>query len=541
MHFIFIISLLVGDFGRTSSLIDIPCPPRYGQGVFGLSISSTFATRRNTSHSNDLDINLKYGLLGKAEVAVSAYTTKNYTASFSYLLKPEKKSAPGIFFGVDDITYTKEVSSTGGTGTGFSDDSMYYKYGGRNPEVFSLYFAGFKKYSPFNFIFGLGRGRFVGYGPRSRFFNTDYYFRSVGPESVGPSIVALGLFMGASIDLMPSLAVMWEFDGRDGNVGLRYRHKYFDLNVGFSKLEQIGMDPIYSPRYSLAFEFNNSFIFEAPKTGILACVVLDAQNRNPVSDVVISISETGKRFRSARNSFELTMPKGKYTLKIEKNGYNPQIKIVQVVPNVKTRTEFLLTKTAEAMRIEAEKLARQEEVQKLLKTGLDYVSSDSLIAARTVFENILKIDSTHAQAKSYLAFVNTRIQDAIVMYMRQAEAYVRQGNIAQAISSYQKVLGLDPNNQVAITQIADLQSRVSVVKKPTPPPKKPTPPPKKPAPPSSQEIEDLYKKGISLFAQEKYDDALKTFKKILALNPNHTGAKNYLRKTEARLKALRGG
>jgi hypothetical protein len=51
----------------------------------------------------------------------------------------------------------------------------------------------------------------------------------------------------------------------------------------------------------------------------------------------------------------------------------------------------------------------------------------------------------------------------------------------------------------------------------------------------------LYKKGVTNFTAEKYSDALKIFNQVLAYNPNHTGAKDYKKRTEARLKVLRGG
>jgi len=538
MNLFFVVALLLGDFGRTSSIIDVPCPPQYKAGMFGLSVLPSFASRGSTAHPKEFDINFKYGIAGKAEMAASAYTPTSYTASFSYLFLPEKQSAPAFFGGVDDITYSSKVSSAGGGG--FPDDSAYVHWGGRNPEVFSLYIAGYKKFNPVEMVMGLGRGRFVGYGPRSRYFNTDYYLRDVGKNPPkDPSVVAFGLFLGAAVNLTPSLALLTEFDGRDANLGMRYHSKTVAVSFAASKLEQLGSAPIYSQRFSMAVEVNNSFMQEGPKTGTLSCAVIDGQTKGPLGDVVISIAETGKRFKSTKNYFDLTMPKGKYTLKVEKKDYSPQMKTVQVAAGVKTKVEFTLSRSAEAMKVDVERVARQEQVQRLLKAGLDQVSRDSLLAARSNFQNILKVDSTHAQAKSYLNFVDTRIQDAIVMYLRQAETSARQGNNAQAISAYQKVLAFDPNHEVAKREIANLTARTAVVKKPTPVVKKPTPVVKKPTPP--QDIEGLYKNGISLFAQEKYDDALKVFKKIIALNPNHVGAKNYLRKTEARLKALRGG
>lgn len=534
MDFLFAVAILIGDFCRTSSFIDVPCPPRFKQGMFAISILPSFASRTTTGFPRIFNVNFKYGIGAKAEVAATVYSTTSYAASFSYLLVSETKSTPGLFGGVDDLTYTSEVSPTGGTGTGFPDDSAYVYWGGRNPEVFSLYLAGYKKVKPFNFVLGLGRGRFVGYGPRSRCFNTDYYFRQVGKDNEkNPSIFAIGLFMGASINITPYFILMGEFDGRDGNIGLRYRHKYFDVNVAGSKLEQTGMASSYSSRYSFGLEVNNGFLQAQPKTGILACAVVDAQAKTPIPDIIVAISETGKRYHSAMNYFELTLPKGKYTLKVEKKDYETQVKTVEVSGKVKNKIEFMLVKSAGTMKKEAESLtrqARQKQIQELLRNGLDYISKDSLLAAKNTFTRILQIDSTHAEAKSSLVFVNNRIQDIIAMSTRQAEVYRQQRNNAQSLSLYQKVLQFDPANQAALKAVADLSSKTTVVEKPTPSLKKPT----------AAEIDALYKKGVSLFIQKNYDEALKIFKKVLTFEPNHAGANNYLKKTEARLKTLRG-
>ena len=64
--------------------------------------------------------------------------------------------------------------------------------------------------------------------------------------------------------------------------------------------------------------------------------------------------------------------------------------------------------------------------------------------------------------------------------------------------------------------------------------------PKQPVATKAQ-IEALYKKGVSQYIAEKYDAALKTFKQVLALNPNHAGAKDYRKRTAARIKVLKGG
>jgi tetratricopeptide (TPR) repeat protein len=53
-----------------------------------------------------------------------------------------------------------------------------------------------------------------------------------------------------------------------------------------------------------------------------------------------------------------------------------------------------------------------------------------------------------------------------------------------------------------------------------------------------EEIEKLFQDGRAKFVANDYATAKIIFQKILALDPNHVKAKDYLRRTEARLKAL---
>jgi tetratricopeptide (TPR) repeat protein len=99
---------------------------------------------------------------------------------------------------------------------------------------------------------------------------------------------------------------------------------------------------------------------------------------------------------------------------------------------------------------------------------------------------------------------------------------------------------LDAQNAEATTAIADLNKQLAAAppKKPTTVTKPPVTPPKKA---TAEEIAALYNKGVNYFSQGKYDEALKTFKQVLALDPNHKGAKDYKKRTETRLKAIKGG
>jgi hypothetical protein len=87
----------------------------------------------------------------------------------------------------------------------------------------------------------------------------------------------------------------------------------------------------------------------------------------------------------------------------------------------------------------------------------------------------------------------------------------------------------------------------AVVQKPAKPPAavavkpKPerTPAPKAPGL-SPDEVAGLYKTGVKQYMSEEYDKAVATFKKVLAADPGNTKARDYLKKSQERLKKIRG-
>jgi len=148
---------------------------------------------------------------------------------------------------------------------------------------------------------------------------------------------------------------------------------------------------------------------------------------------------------------------------------------------------------------------------------------------------VLSLNPDHKEAKEYLTLIGPRRAELIGVYSSEARSRTRAKDRAKAIEYWQKVLDLDPDNSEAKPAIASLQKQIAAAKKPKQPAK-----PKKPTITKAQ-IEALYKKGVTNFTTEKYSDALKIFNQVLAYNPNHTGAKDYKKRTEARLKVLRGG
>jgi hypothetical protein len=55
-----------------------------------------------------------------------------------------------------------------------------------------------------------------------------------------------------------------------------------------------------------------------------------------------------------------------------------------------------------------------------------------------------------------------------------------------------------------------------------------------------EQIADLYKTGVKQYMSEEYDKAAATFKRLLAADPDNAKAKDYLKKSQERIKKIRG-
>lgn len=537
------ILILIGELSRTSGYIDIPTPPQYDiPGMFGggLSFSATLNTEDPDPTDDqrpdpaDFDLFFRYGFGGRGEVSLSAYHINTYVLSASYLLAQEKENIPAFFIGVDDISYNTHISTRGiKDSVGFIEEYNYATHcGGRPWELFSTY-IGMQKFFGryFNIVMGLGRGRFVGYGDRSHYFNTDLFVLGDRYKSPEHSWWAFGIFFGGSLKVPGGLEIIAEIDGRDGNAGLKYHHKNFTATLALTKAEHLPWwnHPPYSPRLVFGIETTNRSMLEAPRVGSIECIVQDYTTKEILANAIIDIKEINKRYRATTGTFSISLPAGNYTITASRPNYVDYIANVKVKPGVKSKLIFNLKKTEEQLRKEQQ----LKNINDYLAQGKVYFSEGNLKLAKDAFNNVLALDPNNNEAKEYLARIETRRIELIASYTTEAKNKEKAKDYPAAIQMWQKVLELDPDNAEAKTAIAKLE------KKTTPPKPETKPPEKKLA--TKEEIENLYKKGVSYFNAQNYEEALKVFKQVLAIDPQHKGAKDYKKRTEARIKALKGG
>ncbi|KPJ72973.1 hypothetical protein AMJ52_04540 [candidate division TA06 bacterium DG_78] len=533
---------LLAELSRTSGLIDIPIAPQDEMmGVFSIGAKYSLPVFSDDPYlydeidaePNDFDVFLKYGF-NRGEIAISMFTPNTFVLSAKYLVIQEQKLVPAIFIGVDDISYSQHISTLGrGDTIGFLEEQGYALYGGgRPPELFSGYVAVQKSISPyFNLVFGLGRGRFVGYGPRSHVFNTDLFVLGDEYDSGDHSGWAFGVFMGGAIKLPIGLEFIVEMDGRDANTGIKYTHKYFTTTFAISKVEQFFGDKPFSPRYVFGLEMNNRFMTEKPKIGTIECIVQDITSKKLLNNSIVEIKELNKKYTAVGGTFSVILSVGNYTVIVSKPDYVDYTSMVSVKPGVQSKLVFNLSKTEEALRREAALREKEQSIKIYLEQGKIYFFENQLDPAKIAFEMVLSLDPENSEAMEFITQIEPKRAQLIATYAAEARSRTQNNELAKAIEYWQKVLTLNPDHIEAKRSISDLQTRIAAAKKPPAVPKKIT----------QAEIEALYKKGVTYFTAEKYDQALKIFKQVLTHDPNHTGAKDYKSRTEARLKVLGGG
>ena len=549
MYITMLFSFLVTYLAGTSGFINIPTADMYDMnGTWGVGFAYSYTmfsddpdlTDDTEPDPADYNIFLRYGFAGRGEAAVSMYTPSAFALSISYvIMKPQK--GPVLFMGIDNITYAKHISSLGtGDTVGFLEEIGYTTAsGGRPPEMLSAYVGLQQTFGEmFNIVIGIGRGRFVGYGERSRYFNTDLFVLGDDYITEEHSSWALGLFLGTSLRFPFGLEFMVEMDGRDASIGMRYNNKYVTPTLALSKIEQFGDRRPFSPRIAVGIEATNRFMLDRPAAGTIECVIQDSQEKILLTNSLVEVTELNKKYTASGGTFSLNLPAGNYTLLVTRSDYVDYRAKISVKPNVRSKLVFNLQKTEEALQSEQAAREKQASIRNHLEQGKIYFSEGNLIQAKTAFEMVLSLDPGNVEAQESLGALELRRANLIAYHTSEAKKQTQAKSYTQAIQSWQQVISLDPENTEAKNAVAELRRLTAAPAKPPTQPAKPS----KPSAPrvSEAEIEKLYKRGVSLFTSEKYDEALNIFKRVLALDPNHVGAKEYKKRTEARLKVLGG-
>ncbi len=353
-----LIGFLFAEFDRSSVLIDIPTAQILAEKTFAFNYNGSFGLERIPSYSSDKyyedGANFRIGVANQLEFSITAYTRRNYVLGFTHLLiKPERAQDFAFAWGIHDIGINKDISSKGdGLNSAWFDDFSYQKTAGLKPaENFSLFGVATKSITDFFRVhIGIGRGRYVGYGDRSQYLNTDVFFNTKHQW-------AFGLFGGLELHIQDFLRLGLEADGRDINLGVRGNIGPIQIATALSKMEALLWGGNYE-RLALGIAFNHS-LFSKPQPkmptpspipkpifGAILGKVFDADTKTPLSvKILVGNPQLPPILSNSNGEFEIKeIEPGEIKIAFEKEGYETEHRILTIAAGTTERVEVELKK-----------------------------------------------------------------------------------------------------------------------------------------------------------------------------------------------------
>ncbi len=314
----------------------------------------------STAHAADylIDYNLFYQWSKRNwELTVHWFAWKYFSLDIKYTKKLNERYA--YAFGIDNITYSTYISSVGAGG--YVDD----QYVNRRAELLSFYgvfsYDWVEKYT--KFYCGLGRGKFVGYGPHSHWFAIDGLWAQLTGEDYNTycwsgalgEVFAIALFTGFTWQIFGDNAfLLFELSGRNVNAGFKYIGNKFTILCGFEKLEHFWSMIEYAIKGSVeSIEYEKlapraffyigyhlptalprmPFVSPTKPVGVVRGKILARKTKRPISAPKISIipADACGAFQLLRDgSYIAFLTKRICQIKVEANGYHPESKTIEV-------------------------------------------------------------------------------------------------------------------------------------------------------------------------------------------------------------------
>jgi outer membrane protein OmpA-like peptidoglycan-associated protein len=317
---LFVLSVAVNAFQmKREAYIDVPTA-NLNQGLY-INVNSSYPIKDvdDVKFDPNVGIDLSYRKFG---VAMKWYDGADFALDVSYQILQDNGVFPSFAIGINELSTSEYVSPAGNEDV-FNDEN----YTDRSPEISSVYIVGTKKISRnFEVTAGTGRGKFVGYGPMSKYANTDVFFDENHEDW------AVGIFGGIKIIFTNNLAFIAEGDGRDINLGLEYQNKLIKGTLALSKLEVFN-DEEYdlSPRVGLNLSYKVMNLKEEDRKEVrkerkkfpVVIELVDGISRELVEGYVIITGAKGDTIEVSgfKDVHSFKIEPGVYTMLISATGY----------------------------------------------------------------------------------------------------------------------------------------------------------------------------------------------------------------------------
>jgi tetratricopeptide (TPR) repeat protein len=176
---------------------------------------------------------------------------------------------------------------------------------------------------------------------------------------------------------------------------------------------------------------------------------------------------------------------------------------------------------------------RSAELRRAFAAALDAFANDDLPSARAGLAAILRQDSTDAEAQAMARRVHAAIARRASSWLRQADALLQAGSLAEASRTIETVRQLDPRAPGIVAAAGALaraeQAQANDRARATAAAgraRATTAPPPRSAPPAltseqRRQVADLYRRGLAALEAGQSDEALRYWELVRSLQPGH--------------------
>jgi serine/threonine-protein kinase len=201
----------------------------------------------------------------------------------------------------------------------------------------------------------------------------------------------------------------------------------------------------------------------------------------------------------------------------QKGHYDDALKVLEDLSSIDS-------KNREAQEL-IQEIERGKRIDGVLGEGKDLLNNEKYEDAIKKFNQVLEIDSQHALAKDLIAQAKRLIEQReqklaqlaeVASLVATGKSFMDNNDYRNAVSRFKAALELDPNNREVQELIAECQRTEE----------------------QAQRIEKLKRIGKGHFENGKYEQALKTFKEIVALDPTDQESNNFIEKIHKRTEQL---
>jgi len=516
---------------KIDGYIDIPSGYIPNQGFY-LNVSGGYEIGQVPQDIDKYNLNASLNFVfPKFEGLLAYYRVQDWTIDLKYLLFSKKVYS--LSMGIDRITYRKYITPLGGGDT-YTSGYLDEQYRTRPQERFSIYVV--NTYKPFDFVeltAGIGRGKYVGYGPRSRYFNIDYFLTKSDTSNYHPDY-SFGLFWGLRVKILPFLSGVIEFDGRDVNGGIGFNFGNYYFNLCLTKIEQISDIVDRNVRFNFSFG-GKVYGIAQKKTGFIIVRVYDDETKLPLQCVIeltdLKTNKTKSFVVNEQGVAQILTEEGSYKLVFKKENYVQKTGKVKVVKDKKIDIKIGLKRILSPEETLVE--SKLNEVKELINSG-------RLNEANNLINECMKIIPGYSKTVALQKELKDLIKIKVDSLNNLASQYEKT-NPEIGIRYLEEILKITPNDESVKSRIDALKIMIASKTKPvTPPPQvKPEKPKEIPKTqtqkPSQEEINNWYKEAVNLYLQGKYKESKTLLEKILKYDPTNEKAKKYLEKVKEKI------